>query len=47
MPKRNRGKKKKKKAVSGKPAETADEAMLYLSPALPNEEAMLPIPHLK
>jgi hypothetical protein len=35
MPKRNRGKKKKKKkAVSGKPAETADEAMLYLSPAL-------------
>jgi hypothetical protein len=41
MPKRNRGKKKKKKSVSGKPAETVDEAMLNLSPALPNEVAML------
>ncbi len=41
MPKRNIGKKKKKKKVSGKPVETANEAMLYLSPALPNEEAML------
>jgi hypothetical protein len=41
MSKRNRGKKKKKKAVSGKPAEAAEEAMLHLPPALPNEEAML------
>ncbi len=42
MPKRNRGKKKKKKkAVSDKPTETADEAMLNPSPAPSNEEAML------
>jgi hypothetical protein len=41
MPKRNRGKKKKKKSASSKPEETADEAMLCLSPALQREEAML------
>ena len=41
MPKRNRGKKKKKKSASSKSEETADEAMLYLSPALLREEAML------
>jgi hypothetical protein len=39
MPKRNRG--KKKKAVSGQPAETANGAMLNPSPAPSNEEAML------
>ena len=43
MPKRNRGKKKKKKSASSKPEETADEAMLCLSPALPREEAMLDV----
>jgi hypothetical protein len=41
MPKRSRGKKKKKKSASSKPEETAEEAMLCLSPALRSEEAML------
>ena len=41
MPKRNKNNKKKKKSASSKPEETAEEAMLCLSPALPSEEAML------
>jgi hypothetical protein len=40
MPKRNRGKKKKKKSASSKPDETADEAMLDVSPPS-SEEGLL------